>query len=159
MADELEARIAALEAKDELRDLRFRYHEAINEGNAAAIVDLFTDDAAIDFGYLGRTRGREKIDRFFLALPDLLTFIKQFIHNHLVTLDGPDRATGVSYMEAKTISEGTAFFVSGRYDDVYVRTPDGWRFSAMNFDPFFSVPFDEGWAVEQRLQMGYGDND
>jgi ketosteroid isomerase-like protein len=159
MADSLEARIAALEAKDDIRDLRFRYHQAINEGDTAAIVGLFTDEAEIDFGYLGKTRGRDKIDRFFTALPDLLAFVKQFIHNHLVTLDGPDRATGVSYMEAKTISSGTAFVVSGRYDDVYVRTEAGWRFSVMNFDPYFSVPFDEGWAVERRLQMGYGDRD
>ena len=157
MTESLEARVAALEAKDEIRELRHRYHEAINVGDPGSIVDLFTDDAELDFGYLGRTRGREKINRFFLALPDLLTFIKQFIHNHTVALDGPDRATGVSYLEAKTISEGTAFFVSGRYDDVYVRTDDGWWFSVMNFEPFFSVPFEQGWAVDQPLQMGYGE--
>ena len=158
MADSLEDRIDALEAKEEIRDLRFRYHQAINEGAVGSIVDLFTEDAELDFGYLGRTRGRAKIDRFFAATPDLLPFIKQFIHNHRVTLDGSDRGTGVSYMEAKTISDGTAYFVSGRYDDVYVRTEAGWRFSVMNFEPFFSVPFDEGWATERRLQMGYSED-
>ncbi|MDH3683512.1 MAG: nuclear transport factor 2 family protein [Acidimicrobiia bacterium] len=158
MGDSLETRLAALEAKDEIRELRHRYHQCINEGDTTAIAALFTDDAELDFGYLGRTRGRQKIDQFFGALPDLLTFIKQFIHNHMVVLDGPDRATGVSYMEAKTVSEGRAYVVSGRYDDTYVRTPDGWRFARMDFEPYFSVPFDEGWAVERRLQMGYGED-
>lgn len=158
MADSLEARIAALEAKDDVRALRYRYHQCVNEMDIDGIVELFVEDAELDFGYLGRTRGREKIGRFFGSMPDLLPFIKQFIHNHLIELDGPDRGTGVSYMEAKTISDGTAFFVAGRYDDVYVRTSDGWRFEQMNFDPYYSVPFDEGWATDKRLQMGYGED-
>lgn len=158
MGDPLEARLAALEAKDEIRELRHRYHQCINEGETAAIGALFTTDAELDFGYLGRTRGRPKIEQFFAALPDLLTFIKQFIHNHLVVLDGPDRATGVSYMEAKTVSNGRAYVVCGRYDDTYVRTPEGWRFARMDFEPYFSVPFDEGWAVDRLLQMGYGED-
>ena len=158
MAESLEDRVAALEAKDEIRALRHRYHQCVNESDVDAIVDLFVADADLDFGYLGRTRGRDKIVRFFAAMPDLLPFIKQFIHNHMIELDGPDRATGISYMEAKTVSDGKAYVVSGRYDDVYVRTGDGWRFTTMNFEPYFSVPFDEGWAVKHRLQMGYGED-
>ena len=158
MADSLEDRVSALEAKDEIRELRHRYHACINEGDIDAIVDLFTADASLDFGYLGRTRGRAKIAQFFGALPDLLPFIKQFIHNHTVILEGPDRGTGTSYMEAKTVSGGTAYVVCGRYDDAYTRTDDGWRFTEMNFEPYFSVPFDEGWASERPLQMGYGED-
>jgi len=157
MTTELEARVAALWAKDQIRELRHRYHQAVNEMDIEGIVALFAEDAELDFGYLGRTRGREKIGQFFGSMPDLLPFIKQFIHNHIVTLDDDgEHGQGVSYMEAKTISDGQAFFVSGRYDDTYVLTDAGWRFAEMVFDPYFSVPFQEGWAAEQRLQMGYG---
>lgn len=149
----VEERIQALEDREEIRLLRHRYHQLINEGRYDEIPGLFTDDAALDFGYLGATSGRERITRFFSRAGDLLEFVRQFIHNHIVELDG-DSATGVSYMEAKSISGGTAYFVAGRYDDRYERTADGWRFSRMDFEPVFTVPFHEGWATDQRLQMG-----
>lgn len=156
-----EERLAALEsdvrrlcAIEDVRTLRMRYHDRINQGRWADLPELFTDDAEIDFGYLGRGAGREAVVRFFAELPALLDFVKQFVHNHVVEVDaGGDRATGVSYMEAKSISGGRAFLVAGRYDDVVVRTPGGWRFSRMVFEPYFTVPHDQSWAQEDRLQM------
>ncbi len=157
---EIERRLATLEASvqrlvdiEDIRALRLRYHEYVNLNRAADIPDLFTDDAELDFGYLGRTRGRQKITKFFAALPVLLDFVKQFIHNHVVEVDG-DRATGVSYLEAKSVSRGKAYLVAGRYDDVCVRTPGGWRFASMKFEPYFTVPHDQSWAQEDVLQMG-----
>ena len=154
-----EERLAALEsdvrrlcAVEDVRTLRMRYHDHINQGRMGDVPDLFTDDAEVDFGYLGSGTGREAIVRFFAELPALLDFVKQFVHNHVVEVDG-DRATGVSYMEAKSISGGRAFVVAGRYDDVVVRTPSGWRFSRMVFEPYFTVPHDQSWAQEDRLQM------
>jgi hypothetical protein len=44
--------------------------------------------------------------------------------------------------------------VAGRYDDVCVRTADGWRFASMKFEPYFTVPFDQSWAQGDLLQMG-----
>jgi hypothetical protein len=157
---DLEARLAALEARvrrlddiEEIRALRLRYHQWINENRPADIPALFTEDAELDFGYLGRTRGRAKITKFFLALPVLLDFVKQFVHNHAVEIDG-DRATATSYLEAKSVSKGTAYRVAGRYDDVCVRTPAGWRFASMKFEPYFTTPFDQSWAQGDLLQMG-----
>ena len=157
---EIEQRLATLEAAvrrlsdiEEIRALRLRYHEYVNTNRPADIPDLFTEDAELDFGYLGRTRGRQKITKFFAALPVLLDFVKQFIHNHAIEVDG-DRATGVSYLEAKSVSRGLAYRVAGRYDDVCVRAPAGWRFSSMKFEPYFTVPFDQSWAQGDLLQMG-----
>ena len=157
---DIEERLAALEAHvrrlndiEEIRALRLRYHQYVNEHRAADIPDLFTDDAELDFGYLGRTRGRVKITKFFLALPVVLDFVKQFVHNHAVVVDG-DRAITTSYLEAKSVSKGTAYRVAGRYDDICVRTPGGWRFASMKFEPYFTVPFDQSWAQGDLLQMG-----
>ena len=157
---DIEQRLATLEAAvrrlsdiEEIRALRQRYHEYVNTNRPADIPDLFTEDAELDFGYLGRTRGRQKITTFFADLPVLLDFVKQFIHNHAIEVDG-DRATGVSYLEAKSVTRGQAYLVAGRYDDVCVRTPAGWRFSSMKFEPYFTVPFDQSWAQSDLLQMG-----
>ena len=162
MTQSTEARLAALEAEVEqlrareaIRELRARYHECINEGHYDRIPDLFTEDAVLEFGYLGQARGREKIGRFFAAGPKLLQFVKQFIHNHVIELEG-EGGSGFSYMEAKSISGGVAYLVAGRYDDTYVRQGGEWRFSRMRFEPYFTVPFrdTEGWAQPEKLQMG-----
>jgi ketosteroid isomerase-like protein len=150
---ELEARVQRLCDIEDIRALRLRYHEDINQGRPEDIPALFTEDAELDFGYLGRTRGRPKITKFFAALPKLLEFVKQFVHNHAVDVDG-DRATAVSYLEAKSVSGGRAYVVAGRYVDVCVRTPDGWRFASMTFEPYFTVPHDQSWAQTDLLQMG-----
>src|SRR5262245_57714541 len=75
---DIEQRLARLESTvrrladiEDIRALRLRYHECVNRDRAAEIPDLFTDDAELDFGYLGRTRGRPKITKFFAALPVL----------------------------------------------------------------------------------------
>ena len=63
-------------------------------------------------------------------------------------------STGVSYFEAKSVSGGRAFFVAGRCDDQCVRQDGRRRFARMDFTPYFTVPFEEGWAQEDLLQMG-----
>ena len=65
---DLEAKVAELYDREALRDLRYRYHECINEAQMAAIPDLFTDDGELDFGHLGKAKGREEINKFFSGL-------------------------------------------------------------------------------------------
>jgi hypothetical protein len=111
MAADLEARIRELENKvheltyrEALRDLRYRYHEYINEGKFTNIVDLFTDDGELEFGPLGTAKGRDGIVAFFKRLgPSApgagsgqganFTFVKQYIHNHVLAAGTPPFAT------------------------------------------------------------------
>ena len=65
---ELEAKVAELYDREAIRDLRFRYHECINEAQMAEIPDLFTEDGELEFGHLGRAKGREQIKAFFGGL-------------------------------------------------------------------------------------------
>ena len=160
MANDLEARLARVEAqlqelqdREAIRELRYRYHEYVNQGRWSEIPNLFIEDGELDFGYLGKGRGRERLTRLFQAAPQLLPFVKQFIHNHTIELQG-ERGTGTSYLEAKSVSGGKAYVVAGRYDDQYVRQDGEWRFARMDFTPYFTVPFDEGWAQDDLLKMG-----
>ena len=157
MTDE---RLAALERTvqnladiEALRTLRLRYHDAINTNRGGEIGELFTDDGEVDFGYLGRTRGKPKVALFFGNVGNLLDSVIQFVHNHVVEVDG-DNATGTAYLEAKSISKGRAYRVAGRYRDIYRRTPQGWRFAKMDFEPLFTLPFEESWDSEDKLKMG-----
>ncbi|MGH7933748.1 MAG: nuclear transport factor 2 family protein [Candidatus Binataceae bacterium] len=170
MAAELEARVKELEAKvqdltdrEAIRDLRYRYHEYINEGKGAEIASLFTADGELDFGHLGKCHGRAELDKFFRgikrrtpeeelkAVPQI-TWVKQFVHNHTIEMHG-DHAHGFAYLEAKPIFNGESFLVAARYDDEYVKRDGQWKFSKMSLVPYFMVPLKEGWAQPDRLKM------
>jgi hypothetical protein len=168
MAADIETRLAELETKvreltdrEALRDLRYRYHEYINEGRLADIVDLFTEDGELEFGPLGKAKGPDQMKAFFANLgPSAshasrgphFTFVKQYIHNHVIEIHG-DVATGFSYLEAKPIINGEAYLVAGRYNDEYVRRQGQWRFTSMKFTPHFIVPHKEGWAGDERIAL------
>jgi hypothetical protein len=172
MAVELEARLNVLESKvqelvdiEAIRDLRFRYHECINEGKFAEIASLFTEDGDLLFGHLGNAHGHDEINRFFgglLVKPDAagktreprLSRVRQFIHNHMVEVRG-NRATGFSYLEAKPVYKGESYVVAARYDDEYVRHNGQWKFKKMALTPYFMVPLKEGWAQDDLLKMGH----
>lgn len=162
---ELESTVAELKNREALRDLRYRYHEYINEGKFADIVDLFTEDGELEFGPLGKAKGRDGIIAFFKRLgppspgaaPSSggahFTYVKQYIHNHTLEING-NRARGFSYLEARPVINGEAHMVAGRYDDEYIKTDGGWRFTRMTFTPHFIVPFKEGWANDERVRVG-----
>lgn len=152
----LKAKVQNLEDKEAVRTLRYRYHQYINDDRFDEIADLFTDDAVVEIGYVLRSAGREEIHAAFVAMPSGVKFLKQFIHNHIVDVDG-DAATGISYFEAKyAAKDGTSLVVAGKYDEDYVRTPDGWRISRMVVELYFTTPLELGWAIENPHFLGSG---
>ncbi|HLX37466.1 MAG TPA: nuclear transport factor 2 family protein [Candidatus Binataceae bacterium] len=160
---ELEAKVVELYDREALRDLRFRYHECINEAQTAGIPALFSEDGELEFGHLGRAKGREQIQKFFGGIGRARTSdasnlrglyrVRQFIHNHVVKING-DRAEGYAYLEAKPVYNGESYVVAARYNDEYVKRDGQWLFSKMSLTPFFMVPLKEGWAGDDLLKMG-----
>ncbi len=159
---ELEAKVTEMEDREEIRNLRYRYHEYINEGKFGEIANLFTEDGVLDFAHLGKANGRAEIQKFFSGIAGdkqpgdkdrpRITWVKQFIHNHVIQLHD-DHGHGFSYLEAKPIYGGEAFLVAARYDDDYVKRDGEWKFSKMGLVPYFMVPLKEGWAQENKLKM------
>lgn len=161
---ELEAKVAELYDREAIRDLRYRYHECINEAQVGEIPGLFSEDGVLEFGHLGSAKGREEIRKFFSGLGENrsasgsgprrgLYRVRQFIHNHVVKING-DRAEGYAYLEAKPVYNGEAYVVAARYNDEYVKRDGKWLFSKMSLKPFFMVPLKEGWAGDDLLKMG-----
>jgi len=161
---ELEAKVAELSEREAIRALRLRYHECVNEVKTAEIPDLFSEDGELEFGHLGRAKGRDQIKAFFSGLGASrsgqaaqprrgLYRVRQFIHNHVINLHG-DRADGFAYLEAKPVYNGESYVVAARYDDEYVKRDGHWKFSRMSLKPYFMVPLKEGWAGDDLLKMG-----
>lgn len=148
----LEAQVRELRDRVAIQDLRFRYHIAVNDKKLDSIASLFSEDAEVDFGVIGSARGRAAIDTLYREVVGTSPFVKQFIHNHVITLTG-DSASGLSYLEAKTVTNGESYLVAARFDDEYVREDEGWKFRVLKLSIYFAVPLRAGWADENRVQL------
>ncbi len=149
----LEGRVRELQDRNEIQELRFSYHLAVNEKKPEMIPGLFSENGEIDFAHLGKAVGKANVAAFYnQALSELVPFVKQFIHNHIITVNG-DSGSGVSYLEAKPIFNGESFLVAARFDDEYVRENGRWKFRKMTLLPYFMVPLKEGWAGPNKIQM------
>ncbi len=149
---ELEATVAALRDRAEIQDLRFRYHIAVNEKELDSIGSLFSVDGEAQLGEIGSARGRAEIEALYAEVVGTSPFVKQFIHNHVITLNG-DTASGLSYLEAKTVANGESYLVAARFNDEYVREGGEWKFSLLKLSIFFVVPLREGWAGENKIRL------
>ena len=144
----LNARLKNLEDIEEIRTLRMTYHTFINDRMFDRFPEIFTADALVDFGHIGKAKGTNEIRELFFAIRDGVDVVKQFIHNHMVTVDGDD-ATGLSYLDARYARDGVSVMVAARFNERYRRTPRGWKIAEMVVSLYFAAPLDKGWAAPQ----------
>ena len=126
----------ALTAEDyiEIQQLVSRYPYALdqNPDEGASYASLFTPDAVFR---QPRTEGRENLARMAARAPHGPRYTRHFLANHVIeaTADG---AVGRQYLVAVDIGENgqpSSIFLGGHYEDVYARTPEGWRFRTRTF--------------------------
>jgi uncharacterized protein (TIGR02246 family) len=123
----------------EIRQLAARYAYAVDTGaeNGSVYASLFAPDGV----FLDRTGRATSGKDALAALARRNTRGQQsafhFIMNHVIepTADG---ATGKEYLVQLRMGEGERpndIFGGGHYEDVYVKTADGWRFKQRQFIP------------------------
>jgi SnoaL-like domain len=122
----------------EIQQLVARYGYAVDMhgGDGSAYAALFTPDGS--FGsqakgtaQLAELAAKTNKDRSGPA------FTRHFVTN-VVIKPSPEGATGRSYLVALDISEGgkpTTMLHGGHYDDVYVKTSQGWRIKSRTYVP------------------------
>ena len=125
----------------ELQQLVARYSYAVDMhgGDGSAFAALFTPDGSIstpDRGALARgtaqlteLAAKTNADRSGPA------FARHYVTN-VVIKPAPGGATGRSYLVTIDGAEGskpTTMLSGGHYDDVYVKTPQGWRIRSRNY--------------------------
>jgi hypothetical protein len=129
----------ALTAADyvEIQQLVARYSYAVDThaDNGYAYADLFAPDGAF-----GTTKGREALAELARATQKERggpAYTRHFLTNVIIH-PTPDGARGSQYLMAVDVSEGgkpSSVVHGGRYDDVYVKTPGGWRFKSRQLHP------------------------
>jgi len=145
----LEARVARIEDREAIRTLRHTYHNILNERQLERWGEIYTPDALVVIDYAATWKGVAEIEAGFKIAARRLTFLKQYLHNHEITLNG-DTATAYAYFEARYVDDGESVMVAGKYDEKYLRTSAGWRITETKVTLDFSVPLSKGWAGETR---------
>ena len=111
---------------------RYAYALDQNGDNGATYANLFTADAVFR---QPRTEGRENLAKLATSAPHGPRYTRHFLMNHVIepTAEG---VTGKQYLVVADIGESgqpSTIFLGGHYEDVYQKTPDGWRFKTRTF--------------------------
>jgi hypothetical protein len=105
-----------------------------NTDNGASYANLFAPG-----GIFGRprTEGRDNLAALANREPHGANYVRHFITNHVIE-PAPGGAVGKEYAVIIDIGENGnpgKIFLGGRYDDEYVKTPQGWKFKMRTFTP------------------------
>ena len=156
---ELEGRLAAVEAVQEIHNLKARYADLVDsrytqQGPKPAeevariadeIVALFSTDAVWDGGEeLGCWQGHQEIRKRFLD--PTLRFTLHYFVKPQIHVDG-DRATGRwDILAPVSFGNGKPGWMTGVEDDEYVRVDGLWLHSRMKLTVHFMVSHERGWG-------------
>ena len=121
---------------ESIKRVRDLYSHYLDAGELRKLVELFTDDAVLDFGPYGSWQGKEtfyekfvEAERPFYARGYFTSY--HATTNHVVDLTGPDTAVGRSYLVEFVIEEleksANPLYWLGMYDDDYRKVGGTWK--------------------------------
>jgi 3-phenylpropionate/cinnamic acid dioxygenase small subunit len=114
----------------EITELLARYSTALDTKDWTMLEEVFTADAACDYGSLGSPQGLAAITDLVRGTLQTLDATQHLVGNVVVQVRG-DEATADCYLISQHIRAGAPggdhYLLGGRYTDRVVRTPAGWR--------------------------------
>lgn len=152
MASDTNTRLQELLDREAIRELPARYCHCVWQQDVPAIVNLFSEDGSIRMGSdQPPVRGHAELRKMYeQALNDLAP--RPFIHNHVIELQGPDRAIGTCYVEICGVRDSESIVAAGYYDDVYRKVDGAWRFQSRDVTLHYMATLKEGWAAQIRAR-------
>ncbi len=161
--NELEQRVAKLEAVEDIRRLKVAYAAGCDRHyDAAAIAALFTADGSFDGGQYGGGfhQGTEAVQAYFQEAADRIPWALHYVlAPDIRVADDLETAEGVWYLwELATVvdaGETKGLWIAGRYYDKYRRVNGEWKFESVRLESDMITPFDDGWVKTQfYIQSG-----
>jgi len=111
-------------ARDEIRQLAYRYALATDARDLDTLVDLFVEDVRVGREKGGREALRADFDRQLRGVGVTILFVG----NHLIDFDDADHARGVVYCKGE-IQDGERWIRQAiQYRDTYERREGRWYF-------------------------------
>jgi hypothetical protein len=131
--------------REAIRTLPVRYCHCVWRKDPDGWANLFAADGEISAtdSSLGRAQGREALRKMIASGLDT-SKPRPFIHNHVVELLGPDRAKGTCYVEVRLLRDGKKQYMTGWYDDEYVKEGGDWKFKSRKINIDSMTPVSEG---------------
>jgi SnoaL-like protein len=145
--DPLEARLAALEDREAIRELKHRYWRCLDLKRWDELAACFAPDATVSYG-----NGKYA----FRGVDAIMTFLRKSLGRETgmlgvhhggqpeITLTGPDtaRATWALYNYLFNHAQGRAARLSAFYEDEYVKQGGAWRIRHTGY----TTVFHEEWS-------------
>jgi hypothetical protein len=123
---DLEARIARLEALDEIRQLAAKYAVALDMRDLDALVNLFIEDVGVP----GKQQGRAALRSWYdTALRRDLLGSAHGVLGHVIDIHDADNATGLVYSRNDLETESVWVIEMLAYLDSYQRREGRWYFA------------------------------
>lgn len=142
----IEVRVARLEAEADIRRLVASYCFDIDDREMERIADLFTAEANVRSadGVMSAT-GRDAILSMYKERFAVLGPGAHYTHDHWIDLSGFDKgqARGRVTGHAELERHGQMMVCALRYDDVYHKGPDGWKFAERVIQFLYYVPVND----------------
>ncbi|MDP3967466.1 MAG: nuclear transport factor 2 family protein [Nocardioides sp.] len=143
---------------EQIRALKYRYLRHLDLKQWEEFAEVFVPEATgayagLDFGdrdalvsYMRENMGPGLISMHHVHHPEIT-----------IGVDGdPDRARGTWYLEDKVLVPEYDFVLEGAafYDDVYVRTADGWRVAHTGYRRTYEVSYTMSSIQNYKLKLG-----
>ena len=142
---EANKRLQVVEDIEEIKQLQYRYLNAVMFANYDDIGDCFAEDSEINFfDAMPETKGKSTIEKFFKERISTSHVGKEgdFEVHPIISVDG-DKATGnwvmyIMYFYPRTGQ--SLFWVQGIYDVEYIRENGQWKISLLYWRERLGLP-------------------
>lgn len=122
------------EDRQDIAELLVRYATAIDRREWPLLGTVFADRCEVDYGEVGGWESAAEVIEFMELAHSMAGYTLHRLSNIAVTVDG-DQAEARTYIDGLIMSADNQGGVNavGFYDDVLVRTAQGWRISRRRF--------------------------
>ncbi|HMB73061.1 MAG TPA: nuclear transport factor 2 family protein, partial [Gammaproteobacteria bacterium] len=148
-------RAELIEDANDIKRLQRAYGYYVDDGQWGEVVDLFADDAEIEFGLDGIYVGKDRIREYFVAAAGGRTGLEPGrINEHMqlmpvvsVAADGHSaKARWREVIMAGRLG-GYAAWGEGPFENEYVKQDGKWKFSKVYWHQAVVAPYEGGWQV------------
>ena len=127
-------------AREEIRELRYRYCRATDARDFEAVEACFTPDVCIDYGPVGKFDSRDALLNMMRGYAESNSIIG--LHtalNPIIEFTSQSSATvsWVSQFSSHDPATGTSVKQSGTYTDQCVKTESGWKIKSAIYEMLF----------------------
>ncbi len=148
-----EERLQLQEDRHAIADLKARYVDAADGGwtgepahDGDTIASLFVEEGIWDAGEMGQGVGHAGIRAYFAAAVEDFPLVFHHASSARIHVEG-DQASGRWHVMVPMIDKGVSKLLVGIYDDLFVRTPKGWKFKELRFTPASIIDLPAAWTL------------